>query len=557
MKKKALNIALKVLIACIVVGGLGYGGYWLYQSKKDATASADATEYVKVQVGTGNLEKTVIGTGTLSISQTQDVKVDYPVVVTNVRVSAGEKVAVGDPLMDVDTDSLQTAITSLESDLDTANSTLLQLAKGYSDDSTLTLATGGRVKAIYASIGDKVEDVMAAYGGLMLLSMDGKMKVSIEASDLDIGDTVQVLDGSSKYTGTVEDRDNGKVTVTFVDTYTLDGSEVKVVKNSIILGDGTARINMPYVYTSSEKGYISKIYQKLNGKPGSRASLFYVTQVPVSTEYTAQQKTRDTILQQIMAAKAILAAGTIASPIDGIVSSVVSASDVENAAGTALATLYVGNAKQMIISVDELDIINVSVGQEVTIEMDAITDKTYSATVSYISQIGTSSSGVTTYDVTLKVDGDDQLKIGMNGTATVHVGDAEGVLLVPITALNTSKDGQYVWLYSDTTTEDSDEPGIKTFVTTGLSSDSYAEVKSGLKSGDYVMVTRTASTTTNNSQMFGGMDVVTMTGGEGGQMPSGGGNFTPPSGGGTYNRQNNNSNNGGTRNFPSGGGQGN
>lgn len=552
MKKKTLKIILKVLIACIVVGGLGYGGYWLYQSRKDATASADTTEYVKVQVSTGNLEKTVIGTGTLSISQTQDVKVDYPVVVTNVLVSAGEKVAAGDPLMDVDTDSLQTAITTLESDLDTANTTLLQLAKSYSDDSTLTLATSGRVKAIYASVGDKVEDVMAEYGGLMLLSMDGKMKVTIEASDLDIGDTVQVMDGSSKYTGTVEDVDNGKVTITFVDTYTLDGSDVKVVKNSIILGSGTAKINMPYVYTSSEKGYISKIYQKLNGKPGSRASLFYVTQVPVSTEYTAQQKTRDTILEQIKTAKAVLAAGTITSPIDGIVSSVVSASDAENAAGTALATLYVGDAKQMIISVDELDIINVSVGQEVTIEMDAITDKTYSATVSYISQIGTSSSGVTTYNVTLKVDGDDQLKIGMNGTATVHVGDAEGVLLVPITALNTSKDGQYVWLYSDTTTEDSDEPGIKTFVTTGLSSDSYAEVKSGLQSGDYVMVTRTSSTTatTTDTQMMGGMDMIT--GGDSGQMPSGGGSFTPPSGGGQTN-----SNNGGTRSFPSGGGQGN
>lgn len=42
---------------------------------------------------------------------------------------------------------------------------------------------------------------------------------------------------------------------------------------------------------------------------------------------------------------------------------------------------------------------------------------------------------MTVYDVTLTIEGDDQLKLGMNGTATILVEERENVLLVPIAAL--------------------------------------------------------------------------------------------------------------------------
>ena len=51
--------------------------------------------------------------------------------------------------------------------------------------------------------------------------------------------------------------------------------------------------------------------------------------------------------------------------------------------------LYVGDEKEMVVSVDELDITSVEVGQNVELAMDAITDHTYAGTVSKISQIGT------------------------------------------------------------------------------------------------------------------------------------------------------------------------
>jgi HlyD family secretion protein len=530
--KKALKIILKTLVWCAVIGGLGYGGYRFYLSRQvtPAADSAAATTYTKVQISTGDLGKTVTGTGTLSISKTEDVAVSFPVTVKNVRVTAGEQVHTGDPLMDVDITALKAAIATMETDLATTEDSLTSLARSYEDEAALKLTASARVKKIYGNVGDLTQDVMKEYDALAVLSMDGKMKVAIPKGELTVGAAVTVHDGTVKYDGVVQGIEEDNAVITFADTKTLEGASVEVTKNDVSQGTGEAKINLPFYFTTTTQGRISKVGYAVNTKPNRNAVLFSLTQVPVSSEYDTLMAKRQQTMDSLKAANDVLASGVIPATIDGIVSTVTTASLTDTAANTVLASLYVGDAKQMVISVDELDIINVEVGQSVTIAMDAVTDKKYDATVSHISQIGTTSSGVTTYDVTLDVQGDEQLKIGMNGTATIHVLDVTGAVLVPIAALNTSKEGQYVWLYDESASSESGEPGVKTFVTTGLSSDAYAEVKSGLKAGDYVMITRTANTNTNNRFAgFEGMPAF-----EGGQMPSfqGGGN-----GGGTRNSE--------------------
>lgn len=112
--------------------------------------------------------------------------------------------------------------------------------------------------------------------------------------------------------------------------------------------------------------------------------------------------------------KALRDAGAITAPQDGIVASIVAASATEQAADTLLVSLYVGDEKEMVVSVDELDITSVEVGQNVELAMDAITDHTYAGTGQQDQPDRTATSGVTVYDVTLTIEGDDQLKLGMN-----------------------------------------------------------------------------------------------------------------------------------------------
>ena len=244
--------------------------------------------------------------------------------------------------------------------------------------------------------------------------------------------------------------------------------------------------------------------------------------------------TRQTRQAQLADMKALLKAGVICAPEDGIVSTVVQPSASEQGAYTVLASLYVGDEKQMVISVDELDIISVQAGQNVDIAMDAIEDKTYPATVTKVSQIGTASGGVTVYNVTLTVEGDEQLRFGMNGTATVHIEERNDVLLVPLTALNSSRGQSYVWVKGENAS--ADEPGVRTMVETGLSDENYAQVVSGLNEGDVILITREAndssSSTERNFGGFGGGGMMNFGGGTMPSMPSGGGNMGGGSRGG-------------------------
>lgn len=515
---------LKILLVLVILGAGGYFGYQYYQQHQMATVMTDSdSAYTEYTIGRGTLSKTVTGTGTISIGRTENVTADYAVTVTETLVEAGDTVTTGQPLVRVDTIALQDSIDTLQTELETTESEMASIMDSYSSTVFVKMPQYGRVKEIYIEEGQYIQDVMEEKGCIALLSLDGWMYVETPIVEgMEIGSTLSVKIERTTLEGTVRALEDGMATVTFSDAYGTEGGEVELTFGKESLGTAIAHIHMPYRLTTSEKGYISAVYLEKDARKWEGNRVCYLINVPVSDTYDALSATREKQEEELKEMRALMASGTIDAPADGIVSSIVSASSVPQEADTVLASLYVGDEKEMVVSVDELDIISVEVGQSVSLSMDAITDKTYSGTVSKVSQIGTATSGVTVYSVTLSIDGDEQLKLGMNGTATIQIEERLNVLLVPITALNSSRGSSYVWLKSADAAED--EPGVRTEVETGLSDENYAEVVSGLDEGDVVLITREASTSTSTSDrvMEGGMmlDMGTMP--SGGDAPGGG-----------------------------------
>ena len=179
----------------------------------------------------------------------------------------------------------------------------------------------------------------------------------------------------------------------------------------------------------------------------------------------------------------------------------------------------------MTLSVDELDIASIEVGQSVSIVADAVEDTTYTGTVTKVSVAGTSSGSATTYPVTIRIDETDGLLPGMSVDATIELASAEDVLAIPSAALNR---GDTVLVTADspsaangTLVESTAEDGEDYYsvkVTTGVSGDDYIEIVSGLQEGDTVAYIPTSSSSSEMGMMMGGMP-----GGMGGGMPSGGG----------------------------------
>ena len=228
---------------------------------------------------------------------------------------------------------------------------------------------------------------------------------------------------------------------------------------------------------------------------------------------------------------------TITSPISGTVidKNYNAGENIET--GQTLCSIYDLSYLTLTLNVDELDISNIQVGQQVLITAEAVEGRTYTGVVTKVSVAGTSSSGTTTYPVTIRIDETDGLLPGMNVDATITLDSAGGVLAIPSAALNR---GNTVLVTADspsaangTLMEGIGGDGEQYYsvpVEVGVSDDSYIEIISGLQEGDtvaYIPTTSSGSFEMGSMMMIpgGGMGSVTISGGPGGGMGGGPGGF--------------------------------
>jgi multidrug efflux pump subunit AcrA (membrane-fusion protein) len=151
---------------------------------------------------------------------------------------------------------------------------------------------------------------------------------------------------------------------------------------------------------------------------------------------------------------------------------------------------------QVKVSIDEQDILLLSEGQTAEVTLDAVDGETFEGTVTKIASTATESSGSAKYEVTVEMDGSDNIRLGMTAQATVNVGEAEDALVIPMEALQQEEDKNFVYT---TEAEDGTLGGEKE-VTTGLSDGENVEIKSGLSEGDTIYYTQASDTSTD---MFG------------------------------------------------------
>jgi HlyD family secretion protein len=148
-------------------------------------------------------------------------------------------------------------------------------------------------------------------------------------------------------------------------------------------------------------------------------------------------------------------------------------------------------------TVDEIDITKIKAGQKANIAVDAVSGKTFTGKVSFISPYGAAdSSGVVRFNVTILLDPTDvPLKGKLTATADIAVSSVQDALIIPQTAVTTSVDGSYVNVLNSTTGKPE-----KKQVTLGQHNQQSVVVLSGLNEGDKVVIQETATgapTTTN------------------------------------------------------------
>jgi RND family efflux transporter MFP subunit len=199
----------------------------------------------------------------------------------------------------------------------------------------------------------------------------------------------------------------------------------------------------------------------------------------------------------------------VISPIDGTVNAV----NIKN--GDDLSKISSGSTRQVPIiigdlgtikaqvQVNEIDISNVSIGQKVMLKFEAVEGLQASGKVEKMDSLGTITSGVVTYNVTIGFDSlDSRIKPEMSVSTSIITDVKQNVLIVPASAVKNDGSGDYIEVLSGNIPE-------KKSVQVGLSNSTDTEIVSGINAGDKIVTqtidsNATTSTSASSTSRSGG-----------------------------------------------------
>ena len=522
-------------VALVVVAGVA----WQLLSPSQSAAAAD-TSYTTAEVTRMDVSSSITGSGTLEAADSYSVSTLLEGTILTADFEEGDQVEEGTVLYTIDSSD---AANSLEQ----AEISLNQAQRSYSnqlesqEDLTITAPVTGQVYSIDVEVGDEVAagETVATVRDSQTMSLE--VSFPADAAAFYVGQSATVtLDSTFETLSGVISKISGTDTVltgnVIVRSVTIDVSNPGGLSTS-----QTASAAVDSATSTSSGTFTYKEEETVTAEVSGEVAAIRVSEGDqVSTGQTLIVLTSDDLDDQIQSAQDSLRNAeisyenqteqledyTITAPITGtIVDKNYNAGETSES-NQVLCTIYDLSYLTMTLSVDELDIANIAVGQSVTIVADAVEDTTYTGVVTKVSVAGTSSGSATTYPVTIRIDETDGLLPGMSVDATIELASAENVLAIPSAALNR---GNTVLVTADspsavngTLVESTTEGGEDYYsveVTIGVNGDDYIEVTSGLQEGDTVAYIPTSSSSDNMFGMMGGMPG----GMGGGGMPGGGG----------------------------------
>lgn len=489
----------KWLVPVVVVAAAG--AVFLISGGGNKAASRDVT-YAETTPVRQDVSNSLSGTGTLNPANTYTVKSLVDGKILTGGFEEGDKVEEGDVLYTIDSSDAST-------NLEKASIALQQAQRSY--DKTVDLQyvraeVDGTVSSLKVAKGDQVtsgqEVAVIRDSSKMLLNL---LFPAADAANFSVGQSADVM-----LDGTFETLKGTITAITGTDELSTGNLLVRTVTIRVNNAGGlttaqaaTASVNGVSSIASATFAYQAE--RTLTAQAGGTVSAINVQEGDaVSKDDILIELTGDDLTESIQSASESLRSAeismqnqqdnmsnyTITSPISGTIIEKDAKQGDALTSGSTLCVIYDLSYLEMVINVDELQIGALSVGQKVQITADAVADKTYVGTVTRVSMKGSSSGGTTTYPITIRIDDTDGLRPGMNANAEIVVAEANNALVVPNAAVIR---GGYVLVSKKSPSaanavEDMDAPEgyVYVKVETGVSDDSYTEIKSGLQEDDTV-----------------------------------------------------------------------
>lgn len=538
MKKSKWWLKLLIALAVIAAGGFAVVNFVLPKPIVSLGMS-----YNGVNVSKSDFEISIQGTGNIKSAHSQDIIAHRGGEVRNLMLEAGDAIDKDTLLAEVYDETLQNEIDRQQADI-TQQGINMSKVQDTLKNFKIEAPASGRIKKLEAREGQEASSIVQAHGALCVISPDGKMKVTVQFNSATRSGTVARnqkiyvrIDGLS-YEGTLTDLNTGSMTVE-LDSDNFDiGAKAEVYQDSVLFdlfGEGKLEVVNAIPVTGS--GRITKTHIR-EGQIVSRGDvLFSLDDTDVRKSLSASGVAREYSKDTLEKNREKLEDNKIYNLLTGVIQSL----NIKNGQliqqGMLVATVVDNKNLEVVIEVDELDIPKIKLGQKATIRVDAMPDEKFEGKVSKISELGKIVNTVTTYDVTISLQADRGIKIGMTASAEILADQRSDVMSVPREALIVQNGENYVRVLPGgeaalNITVDTSKPGaeLPAFelrkVAIGMKSESYVEITEGLNEGDFVLTEKEAASNAMAAMFSGGP----RNGGGGG---SGSNGSTPSSNGGT------------------------
>jgi multidrug efflux pump subunit AcrA (membrane-fusion protein) len=460
------NWVVFVITTMLLVGG-GIG-LWVWRSALKQSAAQPTSLYQTDVVRVGSVQNSASGSGSLIANKTVDLSFSTSGTLAKLNVQPGDHVKAGDVLAVLDkVDSLKNVVQARQLDLQTAQTNLQNLQKNQSNGviQAQAQATLAADQAAYADAQKAqrlpgtarcsqttIEDYYYQYMGYQTHANEWESYLA-DGSGYGYQYIMKQLNNWRRL------RDLAFANYTYCQGYTqseIDGSQANL---------NLALANMQLAQST---------YDQIHAADGQDADAVALAQAQVKN---AQY--------QLLIAQQQLSGATITAPVDGIVVTVAANSGDKVGTGT-LITL--ANLSQPLIQVDidETDLQNMYVGCQAQVGFTSSPHQIHSGKVVQVYPQLVTVNGYQTAQGLVALT--DAIKPGaqpLDSTATVQIicSQANNVLVVPLEALHgTGSNQPYVYVLNAAGLPE------KRTVEVGLTNDSFAEIKSGLKAGEKVII---------------------------------------------------------------------
>lgn len=549
-KLKVNQKIIKIIVMFVVIVAVLVLVYQVSNGTKQTGAGASAQKTATVE--RRSITSELSSSGTIAPKDTYSITSLASGDVLTADFEEGDQVEAGQILYVIDGSSIESELNSAQNSLERAQEAYHVATDNYQDaagdysGNTYKSTEYGYIKTLYVKSGDKIS------GNTKIADVysDREMKIrvpflSTEAAGIGVGNvgTVTLSDSGEQLVGTVtavssmEETLSGGRLVRYVTLLvgnpgglTTEHTALVQIGEWICSGEGSFEASVDTVMSAdlsasveietllvNEGDYLEK------GTPIFRMSSKTAENLMRSYKEAMDkaEESMESAASKVDSTKDSYGNYTITAPISGtVITKTVKAGDKISAGGSnavTLAEIYDLSQMTFEMSVDELDVQQVQVGQSVEIEADAFEQESFTGTVTNISLKSSNSNGVTNYPVTVTLDTIGGLLPGMNVDGRIILDQAEDTLVVPVDALMR---GNKVYIKDDTVTENEGAvpAGFRSVeVETGLMNDDYVEILSGLSEGDVVYVSESSA-----SDSMGVM-VMPMSGASGGGSGAPGG----------------------------------